>query len=216
MNEIAIRHYQTSDRDALLALAAETAFFGAPVEAFLEDRRLFCDAFARYYAENEAAFVWLADSPQGVIGFLLGCPDTSLHSKRWRRYLRNTILVNALSGKYRLGRRTAGFTWGMLMGAVRGEVPAVDLSRYPAHLQIDVKDGHRGSGIGRALIDAYLEQLNDLAVSGVHLETTSHNQAACHLYEKIGFRLLDARPNRFWTSKLAHPVDNRTYGLKLR
>jgi ribosomal protein S18 acetylase RimI-like enzyme len=86
---------------------------------------------------------------------------------------------------------------------------------FPAHLQIDVSDGYRGAGLGRQLIEAYIEQLKKMNIQGVRLETTSHNEAACHLYEKIGFQMLDEKPNRYWTRMLGYAVSNRTYGLKL-
>jgi len=211
-----IRHYQPSDQLVVFEISADTAFFGEPVEAFLEDRRLHTDAFTRYYTDHEASYVWVADSPQGMIGFLLGCADTSQLSKRWRRYIITKVVLRALSGQYKLGRRTASCAWGMLVGMIRSEEPKVDLVQYPAHLQIDVKQGYRGEGVGRRLIEAYLDQLHQLGFCGVHLGTTSHNVAACHLYEKIGFELLDSRPNRFWTRMLGFDVENRTYGLKLR
>ena len=126
------------------------------------------------------------------------------------------VLVKALSGRYQLGRRTAGFAIGMLVGLIRGEEPTVDLIVYPAHLQIDVKQGYRGMGVGRGLIAAYLEQLGQLEVCGVHLGTTSHNQIACHLYKKMGFQLLDKRPNRYWSRMLGKTIYNLCFGLKLR
>jgi RimJ/RimL family protein N-acetyltransferase len=49
----------------------------------------------------------------------------------------------------------------------------------------------------------------------VYLHTTSYNQAACHLYEKLGFDLLSRRHNRYWSQWFGFPVDNRSYGLKL-
>jgi ribosomal protein S18 acetylase RimI-like enzyme len=204
-----------SDQTAVLQLSADTAFFGETVEAFLEDRQLFMDAFARYYLEQETSLVWVAESADDLIGFLFGCTDTSSQSKRWRSYIISTVLMKAVTGKYRLGSKTASFTWGMLIGAVRGEGVRVDLQEYPAHLQIDVKIGFRGVGVGRRLIEAYLGQLKRLNICGVHLETTSYNEAAFHLYEKIGFQLLDERLNRFWTRLLGFEVRNRSYGLKL-
>ena len=45
IDEVKIKPYQQSDRDDVFCIAADTAFFGEPVEAFLDDRRLFCDAF---------------------------------------------------------------------------------------------------------------------------------------------------------------------------
>jgi ribosomal protein S18 acetylase RimI-like enzyme len=210
-----IRPYQASDQATLLEISAETAYFGDPVEAFLEDRRLYNDAFARYYIEYETAMVWVAEGSMGLSGFLLGCADTSTHNRHWRNYILDKVLINVLRGKYRLGRQTAGFAFGMLAGMIRNEAVPGDLSEYPAHLQIDVKKGFRGEGVGRRLIEAYLGQLRELNVSGVHLGTTSHNQAACHLYEKAGFQLLDEHLNSFWTRKFGFEVRNRSYGLKL-
>ena len=214
--EIFIRHYQPSDQLAVLTIAADTAFFGEPVEAFLEDRYLFSDAFARYYTQHEADLAWVAEGRDGLVGFLFGCTDTTVHASRWRRYIVGKVLVNAVRGKYRLGRRTASFGWGMLAGSIRGEETRIDLREYPAHLQIDVSQSYRGEGLGKRLIVAYLEQLRHMKVGGVHLTTTSHNQAACHLYDKVGFQLLDERLNRFWSKILGFEVKNRCYGMKLR
>ncbi len=215
MAVVTIRHYQNADCSAVCDISSDTAFFGEPVEAFLDDRRLYCDAFARYYVIYETSFVWVAENGDGIIGFLFGCADTAAYSTNWRRYIIIRVLVNAVRGSYRIRRRTLSFAFGMFMGMIRGEEPMVDLVDYPAHLQIDVKLGFRGLGIGRELIIAYLEQIRGLGVGGVHLVTTSHNVVACHLYEKIGFQLLDRRPNRYWTRRLGEQVDNRSYGIKL-
>jgi len=214
--DISIRHYRNSDQAAVFEISADTAFFGEPVEAYLEDRKLYWEAFAKYYIVYEAPFVWVADNSQQVIGFLLGSVDTNKQSKHWRRYILSKVLLHALSGRYRLGPRTASFAIGMLSGLIRGEEPKVDLSKYPAHLQIDVRQGYRGMGVGRQLIEAFLEQLRQLDVAGLHLETTSHNVAACHLYEKIGFQILGNCLNRYWTKMLGTAVENRSYGLRLK
>ena len=155
----------------------------------------------------------MAEGSGKVIGFLLGCVNTINQSKHWKRYIVSTVLLNALSGRYKLGRRTAAFAIGMIKGLIRGEEPHVDLHQYPSHLQIDVQQGYRGEGVGKHLIEAYLEQIRQLGVCGVHLGTTSANKAACFLYEKIGFQLLESRQNRFWTRMLGEAVYNRSYGL---
>jgi ribosomal protein S18 acetylase RimI-like enzyme len=103
----------------------------------------------------------------------------------------------------------------MAVGVLRGELTHADLDIYPAHLHINVDSEYRGHGLGRKLMEAYLQQLRDLGVKGVYLDTTSLNEIACRLYEKMGFRLLEARPARFWAKWFGHPVENRCYGLKL-
>ena len=40
-----VRLYRPEDRAAVLQIAADTGFFGAPVEAFMQDRRLMQDVF---------------------------------------------------------------------------------------------------------------------------------------------------------------------------
>ena len=40
-----VRRYKPQDREDIFRIAADTAFFGEPVETLLEDRRVFCDAF---------------------------------------------------------------------------------------------------------------------------------------------------------------------------
>jgi ribosomal protein S18 acetylase RimI-like enzyme len=208
-----IRPYHPPDQQAVFEISSGTAFFGEPVEAFLEDRSLYIDAFSRYYTDHEADYAWVAEGSGKVIGFLLGCVNTINQSKHWKRYIVSTVLLNALSGEYKLGRRTAAFAIGMIIGLIREEEPQVDLLQYPAHLQIDVQQGYRGEGVGKRLIEAYLEQIRQLGVCGVHLGTTSANKAACFLYEKIGFQLLESRQNRFWTRMLGETVYNRSYGL---
>jgi ribosomal protein S18 acetylase RimI-like enzyme len=62
---------------------------------------------------------------------------------------------------------------------------------------------------------AYLDQLRELGVPGVFLDTTDINAAACRLYESLGFTLLDKRQTTVWREVIAGPVENRSYGLKL-
>jgi len=86
---------------------------------------------------------------------------------------------------------------------------------YPAHLHINVDKPWRGRGIGLLLMQACLDQLRTLRVSGVHLHTTNMNQAACRLYEALGFQLLAARTTGLWSRWVGSPVENRCYGLTL-
>ncbi len=62
---------------------------------------------------------------------------------------------------------------------------------------------------------AYLNQLRKLDVPGVFLGTTNLNEAACRLYEKQGFQLLNRRETRDWNYLFKRSVENRSYGLKL-
>ena len=215
MPDLVIRPYQLADRQAVFRIGADTAFFGAPIEAYMEDRNAFLDAFYAYYTDLEPEHAWVACADGEVVGFLAGCVDTRLHDRKLLRVILPRLTGNFLRGKYHFGKRSLHYFGGLLGGLLRREFTHVDLDTYPAHLHINVVSGWRGYKLGQRLMEAYLGQLRELGITGVYLDTTSLNEVACRLYEKMGFRLLDARLDRFWAKWFGHPVDNRCYGLKL-
>jgi ribosomal protein S18 acetylase RimI-like enzyme len=215
MPDLLIRPYQPADRQAVFRIGADTAFFGAPIEACMEDRNLFLDAFYACYTDLEAEHTWVASADGEVVGFLAGCVDSRLHDRQILRVIIPHLAGNLLRGRYHFGKRTLTYISGLLGGLLRREVTRVDLDIYPAHLHINVDVAWRGYKLGQRLMEAWLGQLRSLEIRGVYLHTTSLNEAACRMYEKMGFSLLDARPNCFWTKWFGQPVDNCCYGLKL-
>jgi ribosomal protein S18 acetylase RimI-like enzyme len=210
-----VRPFQKDDREAVFYIASETAFFGAPLEAFLDDRRLFWDIFYSYYTDMEPEHGWVACVDGEVVGFLMGCEDTDSRQKRWRAKILPWEVGKILIGRYRIGRLTVRYIYRLAMAALQKEFAHPDLQRYPAHLHINILDGYRGYGLGKALMQAYLEQLRQAKVRGVHLMTTNLNQSALRLYERLGFHLLDARVTWVWEGYFDTPVENRCYGLIL-
>ena len=176
MPDMTIRPYTQADRSSVHRIAADTAFFGDPVETFLDDRQAFCDAFPTYYTDREPEHSWVACSDGEVAGFLLGCVDTG-QQRTWFRKVLPGLLGRAVRGAYRISKRTLIYTFQIAQAALRSEFTHVDLAQYPAHLHINLEAPSRGLGLGRRLIEAYLAQLRQLGIPGVYLETTSHNQA---------------------------------------
>ena len=215
MTEFLVRPYQSTDRESVMRIGADTAYFGSPIEAYMEDRNIFLDSFYAYYTDVEPDHGWVACVDGNVCGFLMGCTDSSAHTRKYIRSILPRLLGNLLRGKYNFGKHTFKYILGLIGGFLRNEFPSADHKEYPAHLHINVDQDWRGNGLGKRLIDAYLKQLVECAVPGVYLETTSLNEAACRLYEKKGFRLLDSRSDRFWSKWFGHPVENRCYGMKL-
>ena len=211
--DLSIRLYRKQDREDIYHIAADTAFFGEPVEAFLDDRRLFCDAFYCYYTDYEPEHIWVACAEAQVVGFLAGCLDTKARNRLWISRLLPWLVWRTVRGTYRLGPRTRRYARWLLSEAWHGNVPHPDLRAFPAHLHVNIAEAWRGHGLGRRLLIAYLSDLRRSSVPGVHLETTSRNVAACRLYEALGFHLLDERPSSLWTRLVNEPVANRCYGL---
>lgn len=210
-----IRGYERGDREAVFSIAADTAFFGEPVEHYLDDRRLFCDALYRYYTDLEPEHARVAATGNALAGFLVGCVDTRTQRRLWVRQILPRLAAGMLSGRYVLGRRT----WRHAGRALRASLTSrakIDLARYPAHFHLNVLADWRGQGIGRRLLQAFLSQLRKSGVPGVHLNTTTRNVAAGRLYESMGFVPLDIRPAPQWSDLIHDDVRSVTYALDLR
>ena len=219
MESLDVRPYAQEDREAVYRIAADTAFFGEPVEQYLDDRRLFCDAFYGYYTDVEPEHGWVATANGAVAGFLMGCWDTKGRGNKFVRNILPDVARNVFAGKYRIGRRTWLYAWGLLKqtasGLIRKDPHPLDLTSYPAHLHINIDSGYRGRGLGRRLMEAYIEQLRNNGIPGVHLATTDLNAAACKLYESMGFKLLTAYPSDILNYVLEYPVEDRIYVMRL-
>ena len=215
MGQASVRLFQEKDRQKIFRLAADTAFFGEPVEKFLDDRRLFNDSFVKYYLDFEDDCTWVVELDHHVRGYLTGCRDTEAQRERFLVDTIMPVVGKALRRRYDLGWKTWRFAFAMLGGRIREENPAVDTAEYPAHLHINIESGFRGQGFGKQLIRAFLRQLIELGIKGVHLNTTDRNEAACKLYEGVGFRLLHSHPTRVWSYLVPGLIENRVYGMEL-
>ncbi|OJX37949.1 MAG: hypothetical protein BGO78_07860 [Chloroflexi bacterium 44-23] len=212
---LSIRPFEAKDRASLMNIAADTAFFGEPIEKYLDDRRIFQDYFYAYYTDFEAEHAWVAIAGQKVVGFLTGCFDSKVQISITRRKLLPKVLLRLFSGRYMLGIKTWNYFINQKQAQRSEYCPYVNLQDYPAHLHINVDQNWRGCGIGHHLMQIYLDQLMYAGIVGVHLGTTSENEAACRMYAQFGFKLLDEKPTRQWKAFIDHPAFARAYGLKL-
>ena len=210
-----VRPYESRDRAAVLQIAADTAFFGAPAEAFLDDRRIMQDAFVVYYVGREPEHLWVAEADGEVVGYISG----STGGARVSREKARTAAVFAfrfLTFRYRARRPTWRYFWRVAGAVLRREYPHADLRQYPAELHINLAGAARGLGLGKSLMNAFLDQMAALGLPGIHLNTTSLNTAAVRMYEKMGFQLLGRTRTRLWEPWLPDKeVENLVYGKRL-
>ena len=83
-----------------------------------------------------------------------------------------------------------------------------------AELGMLVRDGHRGQGIGSALMDACLAWARDAGAHKVALTVWPHNEAALALYRKYGFEI-EGRLVRHYRRRNGELWDAITMGLLL-
>ncbi len=213
--EIIIRPFQQADREPLLEIAADTAFFGEPVENFMEDRRIFLDAFYVYYTDQEPGHCWVAAYGDEVVGFLTGCFDTEVQRTYTARVLDPQTFKRLVTGKYRVGRKFILYLYQYYLSRLKSSKNPIDLLEYPAHFHINIIKEWRGMGIGGKLIECFLNQLRDAQIGGVHLQTTSYNRSALILYQKMGFQMLNSTRSYLWERLVNEPIHELIYGMRL-
>jgi GNAT superfamily N-acetyltransferase len=198
-----------------LQIAADTAFFGDRVEMFMEDRRLAQDFFVTYYLDYEPQRAWTAEVDGTVVGYL----TASIGGGRVafeKGVTATSGILRLVTLHYRIGPLTRRYAIRAAKAALRGEYPRADLRLYPAELHINLSEAARGLGLGKLLLQACLGQMTSLRVPGIHLNTTTENQAALRLYEKAGFQVLARQKTTVWEPWLpGKPVENLLYGKLL-
>jgi RimJ/RimL family protein N-acetyltransferase len=70
-------------------------------------------------------------------------------------------------------------------------------SAHVADLGLMVAAGHRGRGIGRALLDAAVEWARAAGITKLELHVFPHNEPAIRLYERYGFEREGYRRNHY-------------------
>lgn len=215
MSTFLLRPYQAHDRSDVHRLAADSAFFGDSVERLLEDRGIFCDILYAYYTDFEPEQAWVATVDERVVGYVMGCLNTWMQRRVLICRIVPAVLWRGARGGYRVGPLTRRWIRRLVSSLYRQDMASADLHLYPAHLHIGVDARKRGFGLGKQLMERFLDHMRRQKVSGVHLRTTDRNVAACRLYERLGMNLLDARPTRFWYHILGEEIESRCYGLRL-
>jgi hypothetical protein len=213
MNDITIRPYRPLDRQAVRAIAWETAFMGKPADAFFSDKELLTEFLTGYFTVYEPESCFVAESAGSVVGYLIGAKDERrigavAGKKIIPRLLLRFLLRDLFISKDR------NFLFRVIVGALSGEFRGEDFYRdYPAVLHVNLKEEARGRGAGGKLIAAYRAYLEQYGVPGVHLATMSPHSGI--FFEKQGFRELARYRRSYFRHVTGADSEVRIYGLKL-
>ena len=157
------------------------------------------DLFSRIWIEPYEKIVpewtYVAESEGAIVGYLTGCPDSHkfIRQKTWRVTV--PLLMAIAAGRYRQNTGASGFASQALRirrsaercfsRSLRREI----VIAYPAHLHINIDAAHRRMGTGRRLVDSYIADLKQRAVSGVHLYCGA---GPVPFYRRLGFHVLES------------------------
>jgi len=190
-----VRPYRSSDGSAVREIACDTADRGQPVDELFRDREAVADVLVGGYMGYEPGFLWIAECEQQVVGYLTGCLDT----RAFERLVERKVIPRAVLRSVGRGALLHLRTWRLLgaFGAtvLRGGFPVrIDLNAYPAHFHINLRQGFRGHGLGRQLVDSFRRQVDLAGIGGVHIVARGDNPGGRRFFEAMGFRLLFERP----------------------
>jgi ribosomal protein S18 acetylase RimI-like enzyme len=180
-----IRKYVEGDREAIQDICYLTGYMGDSAERFWRHKQSFVELWTSYYINQEPASIYIATRNNVVVGYLTGCVDTSSATKS-KDILKFLIKHGLL---FRPG--TAGFFWRGMLDSMKDRNSATDEfidERWPSHLHINLLPIARGSGLGRGLMERWLDQLRRSGSRGCHLGTLVENTGAVSFFERMGFR----------------------------
>jgi len=136
--------------------------------------------------EPDLAFV--VEDDGGVVGYVLGTADTPTFVRRFREEWLPTVAA-AYPPPAGEPATPDEFMAYLLHNPERMIVPAV--ADWPAHVHIDLLPPYQGRGLGRALMETFVDALRKAGVPGLHLSMLTVNTRARAFYDKLGFEVLD-------------------------
>lgn len=198
-SELIIRTATAGDRDALRKLCVDTAYFGEPCEAFFPDREFLADLIMEYYIRYEPHHTWVAQYQGEIIAYL----SAGFAEAGYTRIMLKKILPGAMLralGRGRIwDRRTVKLIGYNFMSFISGQtrLPASDQATYPVHIHQNTRQGFRGKGIGRKLLEAFLDTVKKEQALGVRFRAL-RGEPRFPFFDTYGFKCLACRRVKYW------------------
>jgi ribosomal protein S18 acetylase RimI-like enzyme len=181
-----IRPCRAGDLDDLYAIALATGDAGGDAAHHYADPRLVGHVYAAPYAVLNPATAFVAEDEQGVAGYILGAVDTrafeALAEERWWPTLR-PLYTDPAGTPHADWTRDQRLSW-LIHHPWRA--PDRIVAPFPSHLHIDLLPRLQGRGLGRRLMDRWLETARALGSPGVHLGVDAANARAMRFYRAYG------------------------------
>jgi len=171
---VIVRRFRPDDRSAIRDICQKTALRGKPTNTFFEDEEIVSILFADYYMDYEPESCFVAEIDGRVVGYALACKDTKRYEKalflRIVPRLIARVVWKIATLRYRR-KETYQTLWWVLTRSWR-EIPTASLSRYPAHMHINVEPeiAEMKLGVlklGMKLGEAVINHLREAGIRGM-------------------------------------------------
>jgi ribosomal protein S18 acetylase RimI-like enzyme len=128
------------------------------------------------------AFNWRPDRRPESLDALMRRPDVAHYIEGWPRMGDQGCVAENEAGA------SVGAAWWRFLPSKDPGYGYVD-DRIP-EITIGVSPGHRGHGVGRALLHALIEAAHRHGLKGLSLSAEPENMTAHSLYRRVGFEVL--------------------------
>jgi len=184
--EVVIRGVEARDLGDLYRICLLTGDAGQDASALYRDPELVGHCFAAPYAVLEPGSGYVAQDGDGVGGYILGARDTlafeaSLEADWWPDLRPRYPPPTGDPAGWSLDDQRA---WQIHNPR---PPPARITGPYASHLHIDLLPRLQGRGLGKAMIDTWLDRMRQLGSPGAHLGVSRQNHRAIRFYQRYGF-----------------------------
>ncbi len=181
-----IRPYHPSDLISLYRICLQTADSGKDASIKYTDPNLLGHYFAAPYVFLEPDLCFVLSLEGKPCGYILGTRNSEKFcdrcEKEWFPLLRE---------QYPLPNPQDTSPDAHIIRLIhQGHKINNDLLSYPAHLHIDILPAGQGRGMGRKIMDIFLDKLRELQVPALHLQVGKANPGAIKFYERVGFHII--------------------------
>ncbi|MGB3338399.1 MAG: GNAT family N-acetyltransferase [Devosia sp.] len=193
---VELRPYRASDLDALYEICLVTGDSGKDATPLHNDRKALGHLYSAPYGAIEPDQVFVAEDEQGVAGYIVGTHDTDTFADKLER-----DWWPALREHYaRIPEADLTPADRQRVAAIRqpGTNPPDLVTRYPAHIHMNLLPRLRGQRIGTALLQRWVAQARDAGVSGIHLGANTGNTGGVAFWGRSGFEPLQTIGRTVW------------------
>ncbi len=184
--EFQIRPYHPSDFVSYYRICLKTADSGKDGTALYKDPDLIGHFYAGPYAVLEPDICFTLTCDDDPCGYIIGAKDSAAFAGRceeeWFPELRKRYALPAEDDDSHDAK--------IIRLIHKGQVVKEEVKDYPAHLHIDLLPIAQGQGLGRKIINTFIDRLKELDVPALHLEVGKRNEGAVKFYERVGFHLV--------------------------
>jgi GNAT superfamily N-acetyltransferase len=182
-----IRPYRESDLNELYDICLRTGDAGGDATHLYRNPKLLGHVYAAPYGVLSPDTAFVAEDEDGVGGYVVGPADTHAFEERceaeWWPKLR---------GQYAdPPGDAANWSWDERMAHHihhPDRTPRRINAIYPAHLHIDLLPRFQGRGLGRKMIDTWIETVRAQGAHGACLGVGLGNERAVRFYRAYGFQ----------------------------